>query len=137
MENLHLKNLNNTDPIENYLNQLEKYEKEIEDLSTEKLTLFSEITDNENEQKHINLLNNIDNKKKQIKQTKEKHKILTITLLNYFLKELEQLKAPEQKHYNNIEIIRSWIIDLKRDRKRYIHIRELRYLNNNIKNMKD
>ena len=136
MKNLHLKNLK-SDPIENYLKQLEKYEKDIEDLSTEKLTLFSEITDNENEQKHVNLLNNINNKENQIKQIKEKHKTLTITLLNYFLKELEQLKAPEQKHCKNIEIIRSWIIDLKRDRERYIHIRELRYLNNNIKNMKD
>lgn len=46
MKNLHLKNLNNTDPIENYLNQLEKYEKEIENLSSEKLALFSDITDN-------------------------------------------------------------------------------------------
>lgn len=136
MKNLHLKNLK-SDPIENYLKQLEKYEKEIEDLSTEKLALFSEINDTQNEEKHRNLLDNINNKKNQIKQTKEKHKTLTTTLLKYFLNELEQLKVPERKHYKNIEIIRSWIIDLKHDRERYIHIRELRYLNNNIKNMKD
>ena len=29
MENLHLKNLNNTDPIENYLNQLENMKKKL------------------------------------------------------------------------------------------------------------
>lgn len=137
MKNLHLKNLNNTDPIENYLNQLEKYEKEIEDLSTEKLALFSEIDDTQNEEKHINLLNNINNKKNQIKQTKEKHKILTTTLLKYFLNELEKLTELEQKHYNNIEVIRRCLIDFKYDRERYVPIKELRYINNNIKNMKD
>lgn len=137
MENLHLKNLTNTDPIENYLNQLEKYEKEIEDLSTEKLALFSEIDDTQNEEKHRNLLNNINNKKNQIKQTKEKHKTLTTTLLKYFLNELEQLKVPERKHYNNIEVIRRCLIDFKYDRERYVPIKELRYINNNIKNMKD
>lgn len=137
MENLHLKNLNNTDPIENYLNQLEKYDKKIEELSTEKLALFSEITNNENEQKHVNLLNNINNKENQIKQTKEKHNTLTITLLKYFLNELEQLKAPEQKHYKNIEVIRRCLIDFKSDREKYVPIKELRYINNNIKNMKD
>ena len=137
MENLHLKNLNNTDPIENYLKQLEKYEKEIENLSTEKLALFSDITDNENEEKHINLLDNINNKENQIKQTKEKHKTLTTTLLKYFLKELEQLTELEAKHYKNIEVIRRCLIDFKYDRERYVEIKELRYINNNIKNMKD
>lgn len=137
MENLHLKNLNNTDPIENYLNQLEKYDKKIEELSTKKLALFSEITDKENGQKHINLLNNINNKENQIKQTKEKYKALTMTLLKYFLKELEQLKEPEQKHYKNIEVIRNYLRDFKYDRERYVPIKELRYINNNIKNMKD
>lgn len=137
MENLHLKNLNNTDPIENYLNQLEKYEKEIENLSSEKLALFSEIDDTQNEEKHRNLLNNINNKKNQIKQTKEKHKTLTTTLLKYFLNELEQLTELEQKHYNNIEVIRRCLIDFKYDRERYVEIKELRYINNNIKNMKN
>ena len=137
MKNLHLKNLNNTDPIENYLNQLEKYDKKIEELSTKKLALFSEITDKENGQKHINLLNNINNKENQIKQTKEKYKALTMTLLKYFLKELEQLKEPEQKHYKNIEVIRNCLRDFKYDRERYVPIKELRYINNNIKNMKD
>lgn len=53
MQNLHLKNLNNTDPIENYLNQLEKYDKKIEELSTEKLAIFDNITDVPNEEEHI------------------------------------------------------------------------------------
>jgi hypothetical protein len=66
MENLHLKNLNNTDHVENYLIQLEKYEKAIEDLSTEKLTLLSEITENKKDQ--TNLINNIKQKENQIKQ---------------------------------------------------------------------
>ena len=90
MENLHLKNLKSY-TIENYLNQLEKYDKKIEELSTEKLAIFSEITYSPNEEEHIKILNNIDNKKNQITQIKEKHKTLTITLLKYFLNELEQL----------------------------------------------
>ena len=141
MKNLHLKNLTNTDPIENYLNQLEKYDKKIEELSIEKLTLFSEITDNQNEEKHVNLLknllNNIKNKENQIKQTKEKYKTLTITLLKYFLNELEQLKTFDQNDYKNIEVIRNYLKDFRQDRDRYIEIKELRYINNNIKNIKD
>lgn len=136
MQNLHLKNLNNTDPIENYLNQLEKYDKEIEKLSTEKLTLFSEITNIPNEETDKNLLNNINNKENQIKQTKEKYKTLTITLLKYFLNELEQLTKLEQKHYKNIEVIRNYLRDFRQDRDRYVQIKELRYMNNNIKNIK-
>lgn len=136
MQNLHLKNLNNTDPIENYLNQLEKYDKEIEKLSTEKLALFSEITNNENNEKHINLLNNIKTKENQIKQTKEKHKTLTITLLKYFLNELEQLKTFDQNDYKNIEVIRNYLRDFRLDRKQNVQIKELRYMNNNIKNIK-
>ena len=141
MKNLHLKNLTNTDPIENYLNQLEKYDKKIEELSIEKLTLFSEITDNQNEEKHVNLLkillNNIKNKENQIKQTKEKYKTLTITLLKYFLNELEQLKTFDQNDYKNIEVIRNYLKDFRQDRDRYIEIKKLRYINNNIKNIKD
>lgn len=136
MQNLYLKNLNNTDPIENYLNQLEKYDKKIEELSTEKLTLFSEITNNENNEKHINLLNNIKTKENQIKQTKEKHKTLTITLLKYFLNELEQLKTFDQNDYKNIEVIRNYLRDFRQDRDRYVQIKELRYMNNTIKNIK-
>ena len=136
MQNLHLKNLNNTDPIENYLHQLEKYDKEIEKLSTEKLTLFSEITDNENEETDKNILNNIKNKENQIKQTKEKHKTLTITLLKYFLNELEQLKTFDQNDYKNIEVIRNYLRDFRLDREQYVQIKELRYMNNNIKNIK-
>lgn len=136
MENLHLKNLNNTDPIENYLHLLEKYEKDIEKLSSEKLTLFSEITDILNEEKHVNLLNNIKNKENQIKHTKEKHKTLTITLLKYFLNELEQLKTFDQNDYKNIEVIRNCLRDFKYDRERYVQIKKLRYINNNIKDIK-
>ena len=133
MQNLHLKNLNNTDHVENYLAQLEKYEKEIENLSTKKLVLFSEITDDENEEKHIKILSNIKNKEIQIKQTKEKHKTLTITLLKYFLNELEK---SEHKNYKNIQIIKKYLNDFKNNRERYVEIKELRYMNNNIKNMK-
>lgn len=136
MQNLHLKNLNNTDPIENYLNQLEKYDKEIEKLSTEKLALFSEITNIPNEETDKNLLNNINNKEIQIKQTKEKYKTLTITLLKYFLNELEQLKTFDQNDYKNIEVIRNYLRDFRQDRDRYVQIKELRYMNNNIKNIK-
>lgn len=136
MQNLHLKNLNNTDPIENYLNQLEKYDKEIEKLSTEKLAIFDNITDVPNEEEHIKILSNIKNKENQIKQTKEKYKTLTITLLKYFLNELEQLTKLEQKHYKNIEVIRNYLRDFRHDRDRYVQIKELRYINNNIKNIK-
>lgn len=137
MQNLHLKNLNNTDPIENYLNQLEKYDKKVEELSTEKLTIFDEITDVPNEEEHIKILSNIKNKENQIKQTKEKYKTLTITLLKYFLNELEQLKTFDQNDYKNIEVIRNYLRDFKSDREKYVPIKELRYINNNIKNMKD
>lgn len=136
MQNLHLKNLNNTDPIENYLNQLEKYDKKVEELSTEKLTIFDEITDVPNEEEHIKILSNIKNKENQIKQTKEKYKTLTITLLKYFLNELEQLKTFDQNDYKNIEVIRNYLRDFRHDRDRYVQIKELRYINNNIKNIK-
>lgn len=136
MQNLHLKNLNNTDPIENYLHQLEKYDKEIEKLSTEKLAIFDNITDVPNEEEHIKILSNIKNKENQIKQTKEKYKTLTITLLKYFLNELEQLKTFDQNDYKNIEVIRNYLRDFRHDRDRYVQIKELRYMNNNIKNIK-
>lgn len=131
MQNLHLKNLNNTDHVENYLIQLEKYEKEIENLSTEKLTLFSEIT--ENKEHNNNLINSISKKEEQINQLKEKQKTLTSVLLNYFLNELEKL---EHKNYKNIQIIRKYLNDLKNNRETYVNVMELRYINNNIKNMK-
>ena len=136
MENLHLKNLNNTDPIENYLNQLEKYDKELEKLSTEKLAIFDNITDVPNKEEHIKILSNIKNKENQIKQTKEKYKTLTIKLLKYFLNELEQITKLEQKHYKNIEVIRNYLRDFRHDRDRYVQIKELRYINNNLKNIK-
>lgn len=136
MQNLHLKNLNNTDPIENYLNQLEKYDKEIEKLSTEKLAIFDNITDVPNEEEHIKILSNIKNKENQIKQTKEKYKTLTITLLKYFLNELEQLKTFDQNDYKNIEVIRNYLRDFRHDRDRYVQIKELRYINNNLKKYK-
>lgn len=135
MENLHLKNLNNTDHVENYLIQLEKYEKAIEDLSTEKLALFSEITENKKDQ--TNLINNISQIEEQIKQLKEKQKTLTSILLNHFLSELEKLDKLNNRCYKNIEIIRNWINDFKNNRERYVEIKELRYINNNIKNMKE
>lgn len=136
MQNLHLKNLK-SDSIETYLNQLEKYDKKVEELSTEKLTIFDEITDVPNEEEHIKILNNIKNKENQIKQTKEKYKTLTITLLKYFLNELEQLTKLEQKHYKNIEVIRNYLKDFRQDRDRYVQIKELRYINKNLKNIKD
>ena len=137
MQNLHLKNLNNTDPIENYLNQLEKQDKKIEKLSTEKLAIFDNITDVPNEEEHIKILSNIKNKENQIKQTKEKYKTLTITLLKYFLNELEQLKKFDQNDYKNIEVIRNYLKDFRQDRDRYVQIKELRYINKNLKNIKD
>lgn len=136
MQNLHLKNLK-SDSIETYLNQLEKYDKEIEKLSTEKLAIFDNITDVPNEEEHIKILSNIKNKENQIKQTKEKYKTLTITLLKYFLNELEQLTKLEQKHYKNIEVIRNYLRDFRHDRDRYVQIKELRYINNNLKNTKN
>lgn len=135
MQNLHLKNLK-SDSIEIYLNQLEKYDKEIEKLSTEKLAIFDEITDVPNEEEHIKILSNIKNKENQIKQTKEKYKTLTITLLKYFLNELEQLKTFDRNVYKNIEVIRNYLRDFRHDRDRYVQIKELRYINNNIKNIK-
>ena len=130
MQNLHLKNLK-SDSIETYLNQLEKQDKKIEKLSTEKLAIFDNITDVPNEEEHIKILSNIKNKENQIKQTKEKYKTLTITLLKYFLNELEQLTKLEQKHYKNIEVIRNYLRDFRHDRDRYVQIKELRYINNN------
>lgn len=135
MQNLHLKNLK-SDSIETYLNQLEKQDKKIEKLSTEKLAIFDNITDVPNEEEHIKILSNIKNKENQIKQTKEKYKTLTITLLKYFLNELEQLTKLEQKHYKNIEVIRNYLRDFRHDRDRYVQIKELRYINNNLKNIK-
>lgn len=136
MQNLHLKNLK-SDSIETYLNQLEKQDKKIEKLSTEKLAIFDNITDVPNEEEHIKILSNIKNKENQIKQTKEKYKTLTITLLKYFLNELEQLKTFDQNDYKNIEVIRNYLRDFRHDRDRYVQIKELRYINNNLKNTKN
>ena len=133
MQNLHLKNLNNVDPIESYLNQLEKYENKIENLSSEKLTLFSEITGTENKKDNLNRLDNIYKKEEQIKKLKEKQKTLTSILLNQFLIEFERL---EHTHYKNINITRRCLNDCKNNREQYVKIKELRYIYHNIKNAK-
>lgn len=137
MQNLHLKNLNNTDPIENYLNQLEKYENEFEELTTEVIELYFE----QNNPKYNNKdLKNIGNKlnKKEIKrkQLKTKYERLATTLLNYFLRQLEEFNKLNQKLDNNNNIVKDYIDDIKNNKEKYLNIEELKYIKNTINNTK-
>lgn len=137
MENLHLKNLNNTDTIEYYLNKLEKYEKEFEELTTEVIGLYVESNNPKYCTKDLKYIGNKLNKKEiKRKELKTKYKTIATTLLNHFLIELEKLNELNQKLDNNNNIVKSYIDNIKNNKEEYLNIEELKNIKNTIHNTK-
>lgn len=137
MENLHLKNLNNTDTIEYYLNKLEKYEKEFEELTTEVIGLYVESNNPKYCTKDLKYIGNKLNKKEiKRKQLKTKYKTIATTLLNHFLIQLEELNKLNQKLDNNNNIVESYINDIKNNKKEYLNIEDLKNMKNSIDSIK-
>lgn len=137
MENLHLKNLNNTDPVECYFKELEKYKNEFEELTTEVIELYFEQNNPENNNKDIiNILNNIDKKEDRTRQLKTKYEALAIVLLNHFLIELENLNKLNQKLNNNNNIVKIYIDDIKNNKEEYLNIENLKNIKNSINSIK-
>lgn len=137
MENLHLKNLNNTDTIEYYLNKLEKYEKEFEELTTEVIGLYVESNNPKYCTKDLKYIGNKLNKKEiKRKQLKTKYKTIATTLLNHFLIELEELNKLNQKLDNNNNIVENYIDDIKNNKEEYLNIENLKNIQNSIDSIK-
>ena len=137
MENLHLKNLNNTDTIEYYLNKLEKYEKEFEELTTEVIGLYVESNNPKYCTKDLKYIGNKLNKKEiKRKQLKTKYKTIATTLLNHFLIQLEELNKLNQKLDNNNNIVESYINDIKNNKQEYLNIEDLKTMKNSIDSIK-
>lgn len=137
MENLHLKNLNNTDTIEYYLNKLEKYEKEFEELTTEVIGLYVESNNPKYCTKDLKYIGNKLNKKEiKRKELKTKYEALAIVLLNHFLIELEELNKLNQKLDNNNNIVENYIDDIKNNKEEYLNIENLKNIKNSINSIK-
>lgn len=137
MENLHLKNLNNTDTIEYYLNKLEKCEKEFEELTTEVIGLYVESNNPKYCTKDLKYIGNKLNKKEiKRKELKTKYKTIATTLLNYFLTQLEELNKLNQKLDNNNNIVKSYINDIKNNKEEYLNIEDLKNIQNSINSIK-
>lgn len=137
MQNLHLKNLNNTDPVKCYFKELEKYKNEFEELTTEVIELYFEQNNPENNNKDIiNILNNIDKKEDRTRQLKTKYETLAIVLLNHFLIELENLNKLNQKQYNDNTFIKSYIDNINNNKEKYLNIEDLKNIQNSINSIK-
>lgn len=137
MQNLHLKNLNNTDTIEYYLNKLEVYENEFDKLTTEVIELYFEQNDPKYNSKDLKYIGNkLNQKETKRKQLKTKYKTLTTTLLNHFLIELEKLNKLNQKIDNNNNIVENYIDDIKNNKEEYLNIEDLKNIKNSINSIK-
>lgn len=137
MGNLHLKNLNNTNPIDYYLNKLEIYENEFDELTTEVIELYFEQNNPKYNNKDLKYIGNKLNKKKiKRKQLKTKYKTITTTLLNHFLIELEELNKLNQKLDNNNNIVENYIDDIKNNKEEYLNIENLKNIRNSINSIK-
>ena len=137
MENLHLKNLNNTNPIEYYFKELEIYENKFEKLTTEVIELYFEQNNPKYNSKDLKYIGNKLNQKEiKRKQLKTKYKTLTTTLLNHFLTELEKLNKLNQKLDNNNNIVESYINDIKNNKEEYLNIEDLKNMKNSIDSIK-
>ena len=137
MQNLHLKILNNTDPIEYYFKELEKYKNEFDKLTTEVIELYFEQNNPENNNKDIiNILNNIDKKEDRARQLKTKYEALAVVLLNHFLIELEELNELNQKLDNDNNFIKTYIDDINNNKEKYLNIEDLKNMKNFIHNLK-
>ena len=137
MQNLHLKNLNNTDTIDYYLNKLEIYENEFDELTTEVIELYFEQNNPKYNSKDLIYIGNKLNKKEtKRKQLKIKYKTIAPTLLNYFLTELEELNKLNQKLDNNNNIVERYINDIKNNKEKYLNIEDLKNIQNSINSIK-
>lgn len=137
MENLHLKNLNNTDTIDYYLNKLEIYENEFDELTTEVIELYFEQNNPKyNSKDLIYIGNKLNQKETKRKQLKTKYKTIATTLLNYFLAQLEKLNKLNQKLDNNNNIVENYIDDIKNNKEEYLNIENLKNIQNSINSIK-
>ena len=137
MENLHLKNLNNTNPIEYYLNKLEIYENEFDELTTEVIELYVEQNDPKYNNKDLKYIGNkLNQKETKRKQLKTKYKTIATTLLNHFLIQLEELNKLNQKLDNNNNIVKHYIDDIKNNKEKYLNIKDLKNIQNSINSIK-
>lgn len=137
MQNLHLKNLNNTDTIDYYLNKLEIYENEFDELTTEVIELYFEQNNPKYNSKDLIYIGNKLNKKEtKRKQLKTKYKTIAPTLLSHFLIQLEKLNKLNQKLDNNNNIVERYINDIKNNKEKYLNIEDLKNIQNSINSIK-
>lgn len=137
MENLHLKNLNNTNPIEYYFKELEIYENKFEKLTTEVIELYFEQNNPKYNSKDLKFIGNkLNQKETKRKQLKTKFKTIATTLLNHFLIELEKLNKLNQKLDNNNNIVENYIDDIKNNKEEYLNIENLKNIQNSIDSIK-
>jgi hypothetical protein len=137
MENLHLKNLNNTNPIEYYFKELEIYQNKFEKLTTEVIELYFEQNNPKYNSKDLKYIGNKLNKKEtKRKQLKTKYKTIATTLLNHFLIQLEELNKLNQKLDNNNNIVKSYINDIKNNKEKDLNIENLKNIQNSIDSIK-
>lgn len=137
MENLHLKNLNNTNPIEYYFKELEIYENKFEKLTTEVIELYFEQNNPKYNSKDLKYIGNkLNQKETKRKQLKTKYKTIATTLLNHFLIELEKLNKLNQKLDNNNNIVENYIDDIKNNEEEYLNIENLKNIQNSIDSIK-
>lgn len=137
MENLQLKNLNNTNPIEYYFKELEIYENEFDELTTEVIELYFEQNNPKYNSKDLIYIGNKLNKKEtKRKQLKTKYKTIAPTLLSHFLIQLEKLNKLNQKLDNNNNIVENYIDDIKNNEEEYLNIENLKNIQNSINSIK-
>lgn len=137
MKNLHIKNLNNTNPIEYYFKELEIYENKFEKLTTEVIELYFEQNNPKYNSKDLKFIENkLNQKETKRKQLKTKFKTIATTLLNHFLIELEKLNKLNQKLDNNNNIVENYIDDIKNNKEEYLNIENLKNIQNSIDSIK-
>lgn len=137
MKNLHIKNLNNTNPIEYYFKELEIYENKFEKLTTEVIELYFEQNNPKYNSKDLKFIGNkLNQKETKRKQLKTKFKTIATTLLNHFLIELEKLNKLNQKLDNNNNIVENYIDDIKNNKEEYLNIENLKNIQNSIDSIK-
>ena len=137
MENLHLKNLNNTNPIEYYFKELEIYENKFEKLTTEVIELYFEQNNPKYNSKDLKYIGNkLNQKETKRKQLKTKYKTIATTLLSHFLIQLEKLNKLNQKLDNNNNIVENYIDNIKNNKEEYVNIEYLKNIQNSINSIK-
>ena len=137
MKNLHIKNLNNTNPIEYYFKELKIYENKFEKLTTEVIELYFEQNNPKYNSKDLKYIGNkLNQKETKRKQLKTKYKTIATTLLNHFLIQLEELNKLNQKLDNNNNISENYIDNIKNNKEEYVNIEDLKNIQNSINSIK-